>query len=214
MARSCRDGAAARPTLARCRLDHDQPPQHRAVLARHLLPSRLAVMLAERYDAAFFLRRQQNAPAIIRHLDVVELRPAARVDRIRRAQVHQRLLEALRPHVVPPVDVAGMPPLERLQHLAIGAEIDVVGDLGRVVDVHDIHIHGRLPVRSYIQILSSSLRGAKRRSNPAASRAVLDWFASLAMKKRASRFSESALHRADRSCQTLVISNCGFCPLP
>ena len=127
-------------------LDHDQPAQHGAILARHFLPGRLAVMLAERDDAVFLLRREQDAPAIVRHLHVVELGPAARIDRIGGAQIDQRLLEAFRPHVVPPVDVAGMPALQRLQHLAILGEIHVVGNLGRVIDVHDVDVHGSSPV--------------------------------------------------------------------
>ena len=111
-------------------LDHDQAAQHGAVFARHFLPGRLAIMLAERNDAVLFLRRQQNAPAIFRHPDVVELGPAARIDRIGGAQIDQRLLEAFRPHVAPPVHVAGMPALQRLQHLAVFAEIHVVRNLG------------------------------------------------------------------------------------
>src|SRR6185437_4878186 len=39
----------------------------------------------------------------------------------------------------PPIDVAGMPALERAQHLTIFGEIDVVGNLGRVIDVLDVH---------------------------------------------------------------------------
>ena len=120
-------------------LDHDQAAQRGAVFARDFLPGRLAVILAEGNDAVLFLRRQQNAPAIFRHLHIVELGPAARIDRIGGAQIDQRLLKAFRPHVAPPVHVAGMPALQRLQHLAIFAEIDVVGDLGGVVDVHEVH---------------------------------------------------------------------------
>src|ERR1700722_16117695 len=74
-------------------LDHDQPPQHRTIFARHLLPGRLAKMLAEGNDAVLFLWRQENAPSIVRHLDVIELGPAARIDGVSRAQIDQRLLE-------------------------------------------------------------------------------------------------------------------------
>ncbi len=49
-------------------LDHDQAAQRGAVFARDFLPGRLAKILAERNDAVLFLRRQQNAPAIFRHL--------------------------------------------------------------------------------------------------------------------------------------------------
>ena len=120
-------------------LDHDQAAQHGAVFAGHFLPGRLAIMLAEGNRAIFFLRSQENAPAIIGHLHIVELGPAARIDRVGGAQVDQRLLETLRPHVVPPVDIAGMPAFERFEHLAILGQIHVVRNLGGVIDVHDVH---------------------------------------------------------------------------
>lgn len=111
-------------------LDHDQAAQRGAVFAGHFLPGRLAKVLAEGNDAVLFLRSKEDAPAIFRHLDVVELGPAARIDRIGGAQVNQRLLETFRSHVAPPVHIAGMPALQRLQHLAIFTEIHVVGNLG------------------------------------------------------------------------------------
>ena len=120
-------------------LDDDEAAQHGAILARHVLPGRLAVMPSERNLAIGFLRRQQNAPAVFGHLHVVELGPALRIDRDCGAQINQRLLETLRSHVLPPVDIAGMPALERAQHLPVFGQIDVVRDLGRVVDVFDIH---------------------------------------------------------------------------
>ena len=52
-------------------------------------------------------------------LHVIELGPALGIDRDRGAQIDQRLLEALRPHRPPPVDVARMPALQRAQHRAI-----------------------------------------------------------------------------------------------
>ena len=125
-------------------LDHDQPAQRGAMLARHFLPGGLAIILAERNGAVLFLGSKQNTPAIVRHLDIVELGPAARIDRVGRAQIHQRLLEAVRAHIVPPVDIAGMPALQRLEHLAILGKIHVVGNLGAVVDIHDVDVHGVL----------------------------------------------------------------------
>ena len=133
-------------------LDDDEAPQHGAIFAGHVLPGRLAVVAAERNLAAFLLRREQNAPAVFRHLHVVELRPALRIDRDRGAQIDQRLLEAFRAHVLPPVDVAGMPALQRAQHLPVLGQTDVVGDLGRVVDVLNVHgsplftLRARLPL--------------------------------------------------------------------
>ncbi len=126
-------------------LDHDQAAQHRAMLAGDFLPGRLAEVFAERNDAVLFLRRKQDAPAIFGHPHVVELGPAARIDRIGGAQIDQRLLEAIRAHILPPVHVTGMPALQRLQHLAVFGEIHIVRNLGRVIDVHDVHVHGRAP---------------------------------------------------------------------
>ena len=51
----------------------------------------------------------------------------------------RQVLKAFRPHVAPPIHVTGMPALQRLEHLPILGEIHVVGNLGGVVDVHDVH---------------------------------------------------------------------------
>src|SRR6516164_11617387 len=56
-------------------LDDNETPQHGAVFAGHLLPSQFAPMLAEIDLASFLLGREQHAPAIFRHFDVVEFRP-------------------------------------------------------------------------------------------------------------------------------------------
>ena len=71
---------------------------HGAVFARHLLPGRFAEMDAERDLAVLLGRREQDTPAVFRHPDVVELGPALGIDRHGRAQIDQRLLEALGPH--------------------------------------------------------------------------------------------------------------------
>ncbi len=102
----------------RCRLgvalNDDQAAQHRAIFARHFLPDFLAGMRTERNFAFLGLRREQDAPLVVGHLDVIEFRPALRIDADCGAQIDQRLLKAVRPHVVPPVDVTGMPFLERV----------------------------------------------------------------------------------------------------
>jgi hypothetical protein len=64
----------------RVALDHDQAAQQRAVFARHFLPGRLARVLATRDSAPLFLWRQQDAPAVFRHLHITELGPALRVN--------------------------------------------------------------------------------------------------------------------------------------
>ena len=63
--------------------------------------------------------RQEDAPSVVGHLHVVELRPALGIDADGGAQIDQRLLEPLRPHVLPPVDVAGMPGLQRAAHALV-----------------------------------------------------------------------------------------------
>src|ERR1700730_16164332 len=61
-------------------LDHHESAQHGAIFAWYILPDRLTEMAAERNRAVLLLRRQQNAPAIFRHLHIVEFCPALRVD--------------------------------------------------------------------------------------------------------------------------------------
>jgi hypothetical protein len=96
-------------------------------------------MLTEIDLAIRILWRKENAPAIFGHADIVELGPALGIDADRGAQIDQRLLETFRAHVVPPVEIAGMPSLQRLEHLAVLREVHIVGNLGRVIDVHDVH---------------------------------------------------------------------------
>ncbi len=120
-------------------LDHDEPPQHGAVFARHFLPGVLALVHAERNLAAFMLWRQQYAPAVFRHAHVIELGPAFGIDADRGAQIDQRFLEAFRPHVVPPVDVAGMPFFQRALDARVLPESDVIRDQAVIVDLRDVH---------------------------------------------------------------------------
>ena len=121
-------------------LDDDQAAQHGAIFAGHFLPRRLALVLAEIHLPSLFLRRKQHAPAIFRHAHVIELRPAFRIDTDRGAQIDKQFLKTFRTHVVPPIEIAGMPAFERLQHLAVAGQIDVVRDFRRVVDVEQIHL--------------------------------------------------------------------------
>ena len=120
-------------------LDDHQAAQHGAVFAGHFLPGVLAFVHAEGDLAALVLRGQQHAPAVFRHLHVVEFGPALGIDADRGAQIDQRFLEALRPHVVPPVEVAGVPLLQRALDARVLPERDVVGDQAVIVDCCDIH---------------------------------------------------------------------------
>jgi hypothetical protein len=57
-------------------LGDDETPQLRTILTGHLLPRRLALMLAEVDLAVLLGRGEEDAPAVFRHLHVVEMRPA------------------------------------------------------------------------------------------------------------------------------------------
>ena len=73
---------------------------------------------------------EEDAPAVFRQLHVLEVRPAFRVDADRRAHVDLVVvLEPLRPHVLPPLDVLRLPVLERALQPLVAREVDVVRDL-------------------------------------------------------------------------------------
>src|SRR5262249_24893789 len=54
-------------------------------------------------------------------------------------------------------DIAGMPAFQRLEHLAILGKIHVVGNLGAVIDVHDVDVHGVLLRLASYRISASGL---------------------------------------------------------
>ena len=107
----------------------DQAAQRIAELAGHFLPHRLALEVAKA-DAPIGRRLgEEDAPAIVGQLDVVEVRPAGGVDADRGAQVDLMvILEALRSHVAPPVEIRRLPVLERAQQPLVAREVDVVGN--------------------------------------------------------------------------------------
>ena len=116
-------------------LNDDQAPQHRTIFAGHILPGLLASVFAAGNPAVVDLRREQNAPAVFRHLHIVELGPALRIDADRGSQVDQAVLVLLRDQVVPPVDVAGMPFLQRLENALVLGQADIVGDQRVIADI-------------------------------------------------------------------------------
>ena len=118
-------------------LHDDEPPQKRPVLAWHLLPRGLALVTAERNRPSFDLGRQQNAPAIGRHLHIAELRPTGGIDADGRAQIDLGLLVADRSHAGPPVEIFRPPAFERALKLLVGAERDIVGNDLVVADLDE-----------------------------------------------------------------------------
>src|SRR5215470_6478752 len=106
------------------------------MLARHLLPGGFAELVPEADRAIGRGVGQENAPAILRHLDRAVARPTLGVDRRRRAQVDFGGTEIRRTHLAPPVQELRLPLLQRTLQRAVLAESDVVRDALEVVDRH------------------------------------------------------------------------------
>jgi hypothetical protein len=111
-------------------LDHDQAPQLIAELTGDFLPHRLALEIAKP-DAAIVRRLgEENAPAILGQLDVIEMRPPRSIHADRGAQVDLvAVLEPRRPHFAPPVEIRRLPVLERAQQPLVARKSNVVRDL-------------------------------------------------------------------------------------
>src|ERR1700684_3239713 len=60
-------------------LRDDEATQVCAVLAGHFLPCRLTLVVAEIHRALTVRGAQEDTPTIIGHLDVIKVRPAARM---------------------------------------------------------------------------------------------------------------------------------------
>ncbi len=123
-------------------LGHDDAAQRVAELAGHFLPRRLAEVVAAGNGAIRLGRREEDAPAVVRHLDVVEVGPALGIDRDRRTQVDLVGLEAAGTGILPPLQVVRLPLLERALKAAIARQVDVVGDL--LVELHQVLLQSKL----------------------------------------------------------------------
>jgi hypothetical protein len=104
------------------------------MLAGHVLPRGLALVVTEVDPPVGLGLGEEDAPAVLRHLEVAELGPALGVDAGRGAEIHVLGLEAVGPHVLPPRQELRLPVLERALQAAVRREVDVVGDLRDVVD--------------------------------------------------------------------------------
>src|SRR5579859_1076824 len=117
-------------------LRDDQSAQRATIFAWHLLPGRLAFMIAKGDLAIAHGIGKKDTPAIFRHFDVAETRPALRIDRGRSAQIDLTGLEAGRAHLSPPALKARLPLLEGALQAAVFRQIYVVGNPLSVIDRH------------------------------------------------------------------------------
>ena len=127
-------------------LRDDQTPQVRPVFARDFLPRRLAFVCTEIHLAPRFGRCEKDAPAVVRHLHVIEMRPAFGLDADRGAEVNVGGARPLGPHVGPPVLELGLPVLQRALQRQVARKLHVVGDLVAVINVHECSVVAVIPV--------------------------------------------------------------------
>src|SRR5665811_1408531 len=99
-----------RLSIALC---NDDAPQVGAVFAGDLLPGIFTFVLAEMNLAPRLRRIKKDAPAVVWHFDIIEMRPARRLDADRGAQVHVEILRIVGSHVAPPIQKRGLPLLKR-----------------------------------------------------------------------------------------------------
>ena len=115
-------------------LRDDYAPQRVAKLSRHFLISRRSVVVTKANPGIRLCRFEEDAPAIVGHFHVIEMRPTFRSDIDRGAQPNVLVLKALRPHVVPPVEVVRQPLLQSALQTLVFRKIYVVRNA--IVKVH------------------------------------------------------------------------------
>src|SRR6266850_2505370 len=115
-------------------LGDNDAAQRGAVFARDFLPRGLAFVGAEIHFTLFIAWLEKNSPAVVRHLDVAELRPAVRFHACGGPQIDFVVVALIRTHVVPPAHVSGLPMLERALQYAVASQINVVRNLFGVID--------------------------------------------------------------------------------
>ena len=123
-------------------LGDDDAAQCVAVLTGHFVPRLLAGVVTTADDRLLLLAGvQEDAPAVVGHLDVVVVSPTRVVDADRGTQEDGLVLEVGRTHLVPPLEVVGQPFLQGATQLGVVGEANVVRDLGVEVDgVAQLHV--------------------------------------------------------------------------
>ena len=119
-------------------LRDDQPAQLAAVLAGHLLPGGLPEVIAEGDARVRGRRRQEDAPTIVGHFDVAEMRPAVGVHADCGAQIDVQRTARHRSEIVPPAQVIGLPGFQGAPQPAIVGQPDVVRNALGVIDRHGV----------------------------------------------------------------------------
>jgi hypothetical protein len=111
-------------------LRDDQPAELVSKLSGHFLPDRLAEEVPEADPTVVDRFGKEDAPAILGQLHVLEVRPPRGVHADRRPHVHlMEILEPLRAHVPPPLDVGRLPMFECALEPLVARQADVVGNL-------------------------------------------------------------------------------------
>ena len=122
-------------------LRDDDAAELRTQFTRDLLPDGFAEVISEADGALRRPVREKNSPAIIRHLHRAVTCPALRVYTDRRAQVDIRRSGIVWTHLPPPVEESRLPVFERALQRAVVRQVDVVRNLGGVVNCHDgLHV--------------------------------------------------------------------------
>src|SRR5437773_1582482 len=115
-------------------LGDDEATELRAEFAGHLLPHRLPVRVPETDGAVGDGIGEEDAPTVVGHLHRAVMCPALRVRADRRAQIDVGVCEVIRSELLPPVEKARLPVLERALQRPVVREIDIVGDPLGIVD--------------------------------------------------------------------------------
>src|SRR5690606_28631311 len=119
-------------------LGDDDAAQVGAMLARRFLPDVFTNMLAKVDLALTVLGRQENSPAVLGHLDIVEVSPAIRLHADCSTQIDIHVLGGFRAHVLPPLQIVGLPVFKRALKRTVAGQVDVVGNLLGIVDTRHV----------------------------------------------------------------------------
>src|SRR5215813_6918534 len=103
---------------------------------RHLLPHRLPEIIPKPDSPVRSRLRQENSPAVLRHLHVIERRPTLRVHRNCSAQINFRRVEVARSQPMPPVQEFWLPMFQCPLQRSVRTQIHIVRNPVLVVRLH------------------------------------------------------------------------------